>query len=173
MKRVRVVAPALGALVLAPLLAVTPSSVASSGHPIHCVQPVHNRHLYYPERLTFVRCAQVSGTVARIISARDGDYHVELQLDPGQESLINAANVAHTRGHLVVEEPCQNVSTLSAIAVCVGYVSPLPLMVMGRHYTVTGAYVQDGIHGWMEIHGVALECEGAAIPRGNRCAVPR
>lgn len=84
-------------------------------------------------------CKTVSGTVASIRKESDRDFHINLRLDSAYSYLINSKNVANEHGDLVVE-----VIPMDA--------DKVPVPVVGQHITVTGAYVNDTVHGWMEIH---------------------
>jgi len=60
-------------------------------------------------------------------------------------------------GDLVVEIPCVNtVTQADAVAVCTSIDVRLKLTApaIGQHVSITGPYVNDGQHGWMEIHPV-------------------
>lgn len=114
-------------------------------------------HVYSPDRLQLLDpCVLVTGTVAVIRSEKDGDLHVLLGLDAGQAQYINAANVSAEQGDLVLEPVCITTPTQTdATAACAGYTNPLPIPAIGTHVAVTGAWVLDVDHGWMEIHPVS------------------
>jgi hypothetical protein len=98
----------------------------------------------------------VTGTIDVIRTESDGDLHVLLRLDPGQGKYINAKNVSAERGDLVLEPVCVNIPTQTdAISACQGYQNRIPIPAIGTHASVTGAWVLDLDHGWMEIHPVA------------------
>jgi len=128
---------------------VTKNSNVTGGAPSHATLPVvitskcpsnPTLGVYHPYRLE-VRypCMTVSGTVAIVRHEADKDYHINLKLDSQYASLINARNVSGEHGDLVVE----------IIAMEDGHVS---VPTVGEHVTVTGPYVLDKDHGWMEIH---------------------
>lgn len=97
----------------------------------------------------------VTGTVAIIRSEKDGDLHLLLRLDPGQDMYINAKNISAEQGDLVLEPVCVRPPTqVDAIPACSGYANPLPIPGVGAHVSVTGAWVLDMDHGWQEIHPV-------------------
>lgn len=115
-------------------------------------------HVYHPRRLHVVSaCATVAGTVEEVRQEADGDVHVLLRLDPAYAGLVNAANVADQRGDLVLEEICTGpVTQPDAVAACRAFTPPgEPAVSAGDHVTVTGSYVLDASHGWMEIHPVS------------------
>lgn len=96
--------------------------------------------VYHPSRLIVKDpCKTVSGTVESIRHEADKDYHINLKLDTKYANLINDKNVTLENGDLVVE-----VIPMDADKVHIPSV--------GEHITVTGAYVDDTHHGWMEIH---------------------
>lgn len=114
--------------------------------------------VYHPDRF-IVRnpCRTVTGTVRFVRAEPDGDYHVRLALDPPYADLVNDRNRAEQQGGLVVEIVCDNpVSQQDAVATCAGVSSALrlPPPSVGAHISVTGPYVLDTSHGWMEIHPV-------------------
>lgn len=124
-------------------------------------------HIYSPDRLQLLDpCVTVIGTVALIRSEKDGDLHVLLRLDPGQSTYVNAANVSGEQGDLVLEPVCVSTPTQTdAIAPCADYTNPLSIPAVGTHVAVTGAWVLDLDHGWMEIHPVsAFNAAPAATP---------
>jgi hypothetical protein len=86
----------------------------------------------------------------------DGDEHMELKLDPGQEGLLTKANRAKQRGRLVIEAVCVNkVTQKSAKPACKDYVNQLQIPQVGDHVRVSGSYVNDRHNGWMEIHPIS------------------
>lgn len=112
--------------------------------------------VYHPDRL-IVRnpCLTVTGTVRLVRAEPDGDYHIRLALDPAYVDLVNDRNRAEQQGGLVVEIVCDNpVSQQDALATCASVSSALrlPPPSVGAHISVTGPYVLDTSHGWMEIH---------------------
>jgi hypothetical protein len=124
-------------------------------------------HVYNPGRLHLLAaCVTVNGTVDIIRAEKDGDVHILLRLDAGQDKYINAKNVSTENGDLVLEPVCvRAVTQLDAVSACAGYVNPLPIPAVGSHVAVTGAWVLDVDHGWMEIHPVAsFNAVGAAPP---------
>ncbi len=96
--------------------------------------------VYHPSRLKVInKYETVSGTVIKIRDEPDKDYHINLKLDSQYANLINSKNVSSEQGDLVVE-----VIPMDA--------NKVPIPHVGQHITVTGAYVLDKDHGWMEIH---------------------
>jgi hypothetical protein len=113
----------------------TTASVSGS----HC-RKIPLAGVYNPQRLEVKDpCKTVSGTVEKIRHEKDGDYHVNLKLDSQYTELINEKNKTKQKGDLVVEIiPMDQ--------------SKIPAPKVGQHISVTGAYVLDKQHGWMEIH---------------------
>ena len=141
--------------------ATTASLPAASG--ATCGDP--HAHVYSPDRLQLLAaCVTVTGTVDVIRTESDGDLHVLLRLDAGQEKYINTKNASAENGDLVLEPVCVNTpSQVDAVSACAGYKNPLPIPAVGTHVSVTGAWVLDLDHGWMEIHPVAA-FDGVAAP---------
>jgi hypothetical protein len=122
------------------------------------------RHIYHPDRLRLVRkCMTVRGRVTELRWEPDGDLHILLATRPG---LVNAVNDEYEHGDLVLEEICQgSVTQPDAVAACQGVPHNLTVPSVGDRVTVSGSYVLDADHGWMEIHPVtSLTITGAAPP---------
>lgn len=119
-----------------------------------CGEP--HAHVYNPDRLQLLApCVTVTGTVDVIRVEKDGDLHILLRLDAGQDKYLNAKNVTAEEGDLVLEPVCVRPPTQTdAIPACSGYTNPLPIPAVGVHVAVTGAWVLDLDHGWQEIHPV-------------------
>jgi hypothetical protein len=116
--------------------------------------------VYHPSRLEVIHpCVSISGTVMSVRAEDDGDVHFDLRVDP---RLINAGNVAHQHGWLVVEivpahkpgcvvgQPPGPASGTYDYGTCTGANVATPAI--GARVTVTGPYVLDSNHGWMEVH---------------------
>ena len=89
---------------------------------------------------------------------KDGDWHIQLDLDPEYRSLLNQANLDKQHGHLVLEPVCSKSVTQKdtlAEGVCDDFSQTIfTRELIGRRVTATGAYVIDREHGWMELHPV-------------------
>ena len=118
------------------------------------------QHTYNPARLLSLKpCIKATGTVEVIRHEKDGDWHVLLRLDKGQSGLLNDGNLRLQKGDLVVEPQCVGaVVQPDAIAPCQGATPPagIQLIKIGAHITVTGPWVNDLQHGWLEIHGPSV-----------------
>jgi len=115
------------------------------------------KHVYHPDRLVEQKgCITVTGVIVKKIKEGDGDFHVRLKLDPGQDAdLINDKNVEIQGGNLVFEPICVNpVTQASAKKACKNYHQKISLPNKGDHVEVTGIHMLDTEHGWLEIHPV-------------------
>jgi hypothetical protein len=101
-------------------------------------------------------CKTVTGTVESVRSEPDGDVHLLLQLLPGRANLLNSGNYADTHGDLVVEIICVGVvSQADAETACAGHANLVTVPSVGERIRISGTYVLDADHGWMEIHPVS------------------
>src|SRR5262245_28118541 len=66
------------------------------------------KHVYNPDRLVEQKgCVTVTGVIVKKLREKDGDWHVRLKLDPGQDTdLINSVNRKRQGGNLVFEPIC-------------------------------------------------------------------
>ncbi len=111
----------------------------------------------------------VTGTVAAIRSEAEGDVHVNLTLPVGEPLLLDAANDTYEDGQLVTEivpadqpgctpgqppplPPTAYRSSSYDYGTCTG--ADIATPPMGAQVRLTGPYVLDSDHGWMEIHPV-------------------
>lgn len=110
-------------------------------------------HVYDPARLQ-VRdaCRTVTGVVTAQHTSGDGDVNSELSPDPDFRDLLNEANMSKLGGNLHIEEVCQGKITRDAFDSCRGFAGNVLVPPVGAHVRVTGSYVRDSNHGWMEIH---------------------
>ena len=152
--------------------AASPASASAASTPRSV--PAHHRrsrcdaalwaHVYHPDRLQVVHaCMTVRGRVDAVRQEPDGDLHILLATRP---ALVNSANVAYEHGDLVLEEICQGpVTQADAIDACQGVPHNLTVPSPGDRVKVTGSYVLDADHGWMEIHPVTrLTVTGYGAP---------
>jgi hypothetical protein len=144
--------------------------VARSEIPIESNQPAscdmslweHVYHGRFPsaeDRLHVINpCITVTGTVMKARRENDGDWHVQLDLDPEFSSMLNQANSEQQQGYLVLEPMCSNpVTQPDALGegVCDDFSQSIfDTALYGKRVAVTGAYVIDMQHGWTEIHPV-------------------
>jgi hypothetical protein len=147
----------LCAVILAGCASVsTPPAPATSASVPACDSSLWD-HVYHPDRLHVIdACRTVTGTVEAIRKEEDGDLHVLLKPDPAYADLVNAANKAEQHGDLVLEPVCVGpVTQPDAEAACQGFQFRMPVIHDGEHVQVTGSYVLDKRHNWMEIHPVS------------------
>ncbi|MEI6816692.1 MAG: hypothetical protein WCL14_08800 [Bacteroidota bacterium] len=113
-------------------------------------------HVYHANRLKVIeQCKHVTGVIYKEKREKDGDLHICLKLDAGQENLLNAFNIDKQHGCLVLEPVCVNeVTQKDAIGSCNDYVNRVVIPKVGEHVEVVGSYVEDEQHGWREIHPV-------------------
>ena len=114
-------------------------------------------HVYDPTRLhQLVSCLSVTGVIDESDVDSDGDQHMLLKLDPGQDSLVNKRNQKKKGGDLVIEIVCANPTKMKkAKRACADYSNAIPIPALGQHVRVTGTYVFDSHNGWNEIHPVS------------------
>ena len=142
-------------------LTMTPSkSTPSESCDISLWQHVyHGRFAHAEDRLHIINpCMTISGTIMNARREKDGDWHVQLSLDPEFSSLLNQANSEKQHGYLVLEPICSNPVTQRDTleeGVCEGFTQNIfATTFIGQRVAVTGAYVIDMEHGWAEIHPV-------------------
>jgi hypothetical protein len=127
-------------------------------------------NVYHAYRLHVVRnCITVTGTVAYRSREDDGDIHVNLSLPSGEANLLNQANIADEHDNLVTEivpadqpgctpgqpptlPPTAYTSSSYSYGICTG--ADIATPPLDAQVAVTGPYVLDTDHGWMEIHPV-------------------
>ncbi len=137
------------------LLSTARLSTAMAHSSNNCDQSLWN-HVYHPNRLQVNDpCITVTGTIDRTKAEPDGDLHIRVNLDPQFANLINDGNMVGQAGDLVVEPICQGqISQSDAMAACQDFHQDINIPSKGTHVTITGDYVLDNEHGWMEIHPV-------------------
>ena len=141
-------------------------------------------NVYHPTRLRVIdACRTVSGVVTVVRHEKDGDYHIDIALDPPFASLVNAKNISGQAGALVVEiipadepgcttgQPPKPATGTYDYGVCTGANVVAPKG--GDHIQVTGPYVLDTAHGWMEIHPACNINETADIAPTLTMTTPR
>ena len=141
----------LSVLLVLPLL-----SIAAYGQTCTGSQALM-KHVYNPDRLVEKKgCVTVTGVIKKKLKEKDGDFHVRLKLDPGQDAdLINDKNQSAQGGFLVFEPICVNsVTQQDAKKACKNWKQKISLPNVGDHVEVTGIHMLDTQHGWLEIHPV-------------------
>ncbi len=114
------------------------------------------KYVYNPERLQVIdKCKTVTGVIEESSADEDGDQHMLLKLDNGQEDLLTKKNTKKKQGDLVIEAVCANKTTLGKVGnTCNGYINKIQIPKLGEHVKVTGSYVIDSHNGWSEIHPI-------------------
>jgi hypothetical protein len=125
------------------------------------------RHIYHPSRLHVIdACRTVTGTVTAVRQEADGDLHILLRPVRGERHLLDSANNSLEQGNLVLEPICVDaVSQSDAVGACSGFSHYVTPVSPGQRIIVTGSYVLDADHGWMEIHPItSITILGAPAP---------
>jgi hypothetical protein len=114
------------------------------------------KYVYNPERLEVIdKCKTVTGVITESSADEDGDQHMLLKLDNGQEDLLTKKNAKKKGGDLVIEAVCANKPTLNKVGnTCNGYINKIQIPNVGDHVKVTGSLVNDTHNGWNEIHPI-------------------
>lgn len=114
------------------------------------------KYVYNRERLEVIdMCKTVTGTIQESDADEDGDQHMLLRLDSGQEDLLSKKNTKKKQGDLVIEAVCANKVMLQKVGItCNGYINHILLPKVGDHVRVTGSLVNDTHNGWNEIHPI-------------------
>lgn len=114
------------------------------------------KYVYNPERLEVIdKCKTVTGVIEESSADEDGDQHMLLKLDNGQEDLLTKKNIKKKGGDLVIEAVCANKPTLPKVGnTCDGYINRIQIPKLGEHVKVTGSLVIDSHNGWGEIHPI-------------------
>ena len=114
------------------------------------------KYVYNPERLEVIdKCKTVTGVIEESSADEDGDQHMLLKLDNGQEELLAKKNTKKKQGDLVIEAVCANKPTLKKVGnTCNGYINKIQIPKLGEHVKVTGSLVIDSHNGWSEIHPI-------------------
>ena len=115
------------------------------------------KYVYNPSRLQVIeKCMTVTGVIEESSADDDGDQHMLLKLDAGQENLLKKKNIDKKNGDLVIEAVCiNNITNKKVGGACNGYVNHVQLPKVGAYVKVTGSYVTDTHNGWTEIHPIS------------------
>jgi len=116
-------------------------------------------HVHDTRRFTIrTACESVTGILVESHSSDDGDIDMDLNVDAQYKSLLNQGNLTKLHGNLHVEAICQapvHPDVPDAIRSCAGFHGSVPIPPNGAYVRVTGMYVEDNDHGWMEIHPIS------------------
>ena len=150
------------AVTSAPPVAASPQPASAAPA---CRQGDPLTNVYHRDRLEIINpCMTVSGVVVSSRTEQDGDSHIDIRLDTPFANLVNDRNRALQEGYLVIEiipadkagcslgQPPRPAVGTYDFGICTGAAVKPPRK--GQHVDVTGPYVLDHHHGWMEIHPV-------------------
>lgn len=114
------------------------------------------KYVYNPDRLEVLeKCKTVTGVIEESNADEDGDQHMLLKLDDGQDDLLTKKNRKKKDGDLVIEAVCANKVSLEKVGnTCDGYTNNIQIPNIGQHVKVTGSLVIDSHNGWAEIHPI-------------------
>ncbi|MEO6405057.1 MAG: hypothetical protein ABIY51_16105 [Ferruginibacter sp.] len=114
------------------------------------------KYVYNRQRLqVMVICKTVTGLIEESSADEDGDQHMLLKLDNGQENLLTKRNIKKKQGDMVIEAVCANNTSLGKVGnTCNGYINKIEIPKIGQHVKVTGSLVVDTHNGWAEIHPI-------------------
>ena len=157
--------PALPLWGLATIVLALPACGGSGSSPTAAVvqpqcDPSLWNNVYDPTRLKVMSsCMTITGTIINQHASDDGDIDMEFALDPPFANLLNSGNITKLSGNLNIEAICQapiQPDTPQAVPASRGLARLLVLPPVGAHAQVTGSYVLDTNHGWMEIHPISV-----------------
>lgn len=97
----------------------------------------------------------MTGVIEESNADEDGDQHMLLKLDNGQDELLTKRNFKKKQGDMVIETVCVNKPTLKKVGhTCDEYINKIQISQLGQHVKATGSLVIDGHNGWAEIHPI-------------------
>jgi hypothetical protein len=125
--------------------------------PLSDCDPEIWKSVYNPSRLKVIKdCITVSGVITESHAEADGDQHLLLKPDAGNENLLTRKNLKNKKGNLVIEAICvNNISEKKVGDACKGYVNHITIPSVGAHVKVSGSLVLDTHNGWNEIHPIS------------------
>ena len=117
-------------------------------------------HMHDVQRIKIVTaCVTVTGAIATVGTSEDGDIDMGLKLDDPFANLLNSANITKLNGNLQIEAICQapvHADVPDAVRACANFSGTVPIPAVGTRVRVTGVYVLDSDHGWMEVHPISV-----------------
>ena len=164
--RSRELAAVIGsAAILAPLttIGITNESIQYDSTPAHsedCDSTLWRR-VHTRDRLKIIdTCIEVSGSIERMDAKRDGDIHIDLNLDKEFDWIRKDPrfenNNLQQNGNLVTEAVCavpiEDIRVFIQFP-CEGFSQDFDVEV-GDHVTMVGAFVHDKTHNWLEVHPI-------------------
>lgn len=113
-------------------------------------------HVFRKERLDVLDSnVTITGTVNKVHSESDGDFHIQIKVDSAFYYMLNKENIKFQDGCLVIEIICAKKKAFSFLfCACKNYENDVALPNVGDRVRITGPWVYDRIHGWNEIHPV-------------------
>src|SRR6266566_811563 len=113
-------------------IGVCPSCNAQSNLP--CDTSLWNK-IYKSGRLVVKEeCKTVKGIIVSKKNEPDGDIHIKLKLDPGQNIILTKTNYSELDSCIIIEPICVNkVFQPGAIRSCNGYINQIVIPVIGQH----------------------------------------
>jgi hypothetical protein len=117
-------------------------------------------HVYDPQRLQIRNdCQTVTGVIMQQHDNSDGDIDIRVAVDPAYAHLLNDANMTKLNGWLQTEAICQapiQPQSAGPQRACTGFAGSVTVPPVGTRVLVTGTYVLDANHGWMELHPISV-----------------
>jgi hypothetical protein len=117
-------------------------------------------HVHDVKRLTVMTaCQTVTGVVVESHANDDGDIDMDLAVDQQYKNLLNQGNITKLNGNLHIEAICQapvHPDVPDALRSCANFKGTVPIPANGMYVQVTGVYLKDNDHGWMEIHPISV-----------------
>ena len=108
--------------------------------------------VYEKERLKIIKdSVTLYGIITYIKGELDGDFHLRLKMNDSLNYLLSKNNFRFQDSCLVLEIVCGKSSFHS---ICNEYENSIDLPAVGDIVAVTGVYVFDKRHKWMELHPV-------------------
>jgi hypothetical protein len=116
--------------------------------------------MHHVQRIKIITaCQTVTGVIAKVGSSDDGDIDMQLTLDSEFRNLLNNGNITKLNGNLQIEAICQapvHPDVPDAQRTCANFSGTVPIPAVGTRVRLTGVYVLDSDHGWMEIHPISV-----------------
>lgn len=114
------------------------------------------KYVYTKRRLRVIdSCITITGIVIQQSREKDGDLHMLIQPDEGQEQLLARKNLRRKKGSFVVEIVCAYPTRKKYVQDdCANYINQVFFGNPGDHVRITGSRVIDKRNGWTEIHPV-------------------
>lgn len=130
----------------------------ASADTLQC-DPTLWQHMHDADRIKKIApCRTVRGIIASVHTSDDGDVDMQLALDPPFRYLLNSGNANQLNGNLQIEAICQapvHDHVPDARRACAGFTGRIRIPRVSQRVQVTGSYVLDQHHGWMEIHPIS------------------